>query len=119
MNSSKHEYISEQKEVCKKAKLNFVETDMELIAGVSETLFTSTQPVHGLRHPIEKGTCGWYLWSGEYSSADDFFKPYHAKHLLERKPEIIKYLGLEPGGRFLFDDNGYEDIWFDESLLTT
>lgn len=32
-------------------------------------------------------------------------------------PEIKKYLGLPPGWRFLIAP-GYEDIWFDEALLS-
>jgi len=117
MESEAQDYIKEQKSTCESANLNFVETDMELIAGVSKTLFTDQQPIHGLRHPIENGTCGWYLWSGEYSEAADFFEPHHAKHLFDKKPEVIKYLGLEPGSRFLIDNKGYEDLWFDKSLL--
>jgi hypothetical protein len=30
--------------------------------------------------------------------------------------EIVKYLGLAPGRRFLISQ-GHEDVWFDESLL--
>ncbi|WP_456236598.1 immunity protein Imm33 domain-containing protein [Chryseobacterium carnipullorum] len=31
---------------------------------------------------------------------------------------MIKYLGLPAGNRFLIDDKGFEDVWFDENLLT-
>jgi len=75
------------------------------------------EPIHGLRHAPEKGTTGWYIWTGEYSTAEDFFKPMHAGHLLQRRPDIIKYLGLQPGFRFLTDRKGHEDIWQDEQLL--
>ena len=40
-----------------------------------------------------------------------------AKHLLQIRPEIIKYLGLEVGFRFLADKDGYEDIWYDKKLI--
>ena len=42
----------------------------------------------------------------------------HVSHLIEMQSPIVKYLVLPPGWCFLFDDKGYEDVWFDESLLT-
>jgi len=61
---------------------------------------------------------GWYLWrGGEWSDADDFFASLHVEHVGEYLPRIEKYLELPPGHRFLIDDNGYEDVWFDASLL--
>ncbi len=74
-------------------------------------------PIHGLRHPVEGDTNGWYIWCGEYSEADDFFQPLHVEHLEECLPEVLKLLPLPPGYRFVIDKDGYEDIWFDESLL--
>jgi len=73
-------------------------------------------PVHGLRHPENGHTNGWFIWAGEYSEADDFFMALHETHLEEVCPMILKYLALPPGWRFLCDGK-YEDVWFDESLL--
>ena len=73
-------------------------------------------PINGIRHNQESGTTGWYLWTGEYSSEADFFQPLHAKHLDEKCPQVLKYLGLSPGWRFLIANN-HEDVWFDECLL--
>ena len=42
---------------------------------------------------------------------------YHVSHLRARCPEVEKYLGLGPGWRFIFDET-YEDVWFDELLLS-
>ncbi|MEZ4985649.1 MAG: hypothetical protein R2795_11540 [Saprospiraceae bacterium] len=77
----------------------------------------SLYPVHGLRHNTESGTTGWYIWAGEHSEEPDFFKPLHTWHLETWRPEVLKYLALPPGYRFLLGHEGYEDIWFDESLL--
>lgn len=74
-------------------------------------------PINGLRHPPEGDTTGWYIWAGEeLSTATDFFVPLHVVHLDEWCPGAIPYLGLPPGWRFLIAD-GYEDVWFDPSLL--
>jgi hypothetical protein len=74
------------------------------------------QPIHGLRHRPEGTSNGWYIWAGEYSAAPDFFSPLHAAHLIEKAPEVVNYLGLPAGCRFLLAD-GHEDVWFDASLL--
>ena len=75
-------------------------------------------PINGLRHPPEKETNGWYIWCGdEFSNDDDFFSPLHVEHLKDYLPEVIEYLNLPPGYRFLIDGKNWEDVWFDEELL--
>jgi hypothetical protein len=85
--------------------------------GISLNVKNGLQPINGLRHPPEGDTTGWYIWAGEdFSDDPDFFVPLHVKHLNEWCPEIVKYLGLPPGWRFLIA-NDYEDVWEDPSLL--
>ena len=88
--------------------------DKDLKVGISTDL--NSEPLNGLRHNSEDGTTGWFIWSGEYEERDDFFKPIHAEHLLEKKPEVIKYLGLDVGFRFLIGKENYEDVWFDKKI---
>lgn len=112
-----NKYIEEQKNICEKYNQDFFATDWNLKIGISDHFNNGEMPVNGLRHFAEENTSGWYVWAGEYSEADDFFKPIHIFHLLEIFPDIIKYLALPPGNRFLIDDKGHEDVWFDENLL--
>ena len=107
-------YIESQKEICKKYGSKWNPINKESIIGCSDNL--DKEPINGLRHPIEKNTTGWYIWSGEFLEKNDFFKPICAEHLLQRRPEIIKYLGLDIGFRFLADKKGYEDVWFDKEI---
>ena len=114
-----YEFVLKQKEVCKKYKAEYLASPFSKLVGVSvETFSDFNMPINGFRHPIQaKHSANWYIWAGEqYSVADDFFKPMHISHLLELCPKVIKYLGLAPGWRFLFD-NEYEDVWYDEGLL--
>jgi hypothetical protein len=33
-------------------------------------------------------------------------------------PLVVDFLDLPPGYRFVIDDNGYKDVWFDAAILT-
>lgn len=90
--------------------------DPHIKIGVSVSALHGEWPLNGLRHQPEGDTNGWYIWSGEFSDAADFFLPLHTKHVDERIPAILPYLALPPGWRFLLAP-GYEDIWEDRSLL--
>lgn len=106
-----------QEDLCKKYQAGFDKPAAESMVGVADNLRNSA-PIHGLRHSTTATTTGWYIWAGEYSDHKDFFKPMHLKHVIEMYPELVPYLGLPPGWRFLIDpSNGYEDVWRDNSLI--
>lgn len=108
--------MDSQEWICKKFGVPFLPPDLDLKIGISEWALQSRKPFHGLRHPMEKDTLGWYFWSGEFEERDDFFRPLHAVHLIESHPWLLQYLALPPGWRLLIAE-GYEDIWYDEKLL--
>jgi hypothetical protein len=105
-----------QAEVCSRFGAPFVESHGNLKLGLGKNFDPSRYPIHGLRHPPEGDTTGWYIWTGECSDAPDFFEPHHTYHMHAQSPDIVKYLGLAPGWRFLVARN-YEDVWYDEDLL--
>ncbi len=111
--------IQDQKAICKKLKVEWTPVDINSLIAFNDSLLSATNPINGLRHPKHGKTDGWYLWSGEEinQSDNDFFKALHVKHLLDKRPIVLKYLGLPAGWRFQIDENGYEDIWFNKSLL--
>ena len=112
-----HLIVDQQIEVCRRFGAEYQPLDLDLKLGVSRNFFSGAAPSNGLRHLSKKGTCGWYLWaSEEFSEAEDFFQPLHVRHLIERQSEVIKYLGLPKGWRFIIAGD-YEDVWFDENLL--
>ena len=75
----------------------------EVKIGVSENVrSTDVLPLNGLRHSAEAGTSGWFIWRGEeLETAHDFFVPLHVEHLDTWCLEVIPYLALPPGWRFL------------------
>ncbi len=110
-----YKIVEDQHNICSRFEVPFCLADPGLMAGISKNFGDTGLPMHGLRHPLE-GTTGWFLWSGEFSEADDFFQTMHLFHLYESQSPAIPYLGLPPGWRFLLAPD-YEDVWFDESLL--
>ncbi|OON65300.1 hypothetical protein [Hymenobacter sp. CRA2] len=109
-------FVEAQQQVCAAFDVEWKPFGFDAIVGVSRNL-GQVPPTHGLRLVSEQDGVEWFLWSGEYTDADDFFEPVHASHLIERAPKVIRYLALSSGFRFLIDDAGYEDVWFDEALL--
>jgi hypothetical protein len=108
---------SVQRDLCLKFGATYVPSDNTLKIGISKNFNARQFPINGLRHPPQGDTTGWYIWSGEeFSTEPDFFVPLHTVHLNDRCPEILKFLGLGPGWRFLFAP-GHEDVWFDAALL--
>jgi hypothetical protein len=106
----------EQQSLCKRYSARFMPVNEILKVGISEGALRGDFPLHGLRHPPESGTTGWFIWSGDYSGHEDFFQPLLAYHLACDCPAALPYLGLSPGWRFLVGPE-YEDVWFDSTLL--
>lgn len=106
-----------QQAVCRKYGTTFVEAPLNSRVGVARNVKRGLVPINGLRHRPDGDMTGWFIWTGEQMSDDpDFFHAIHVAHLEEERPEIVKFLGLPPGWRFL-KAGDYEDAWFDEELL--
>ncbi|SRR6266852_576862 len=103
--------------VCRKYRADPLDAPDDFKAGVAANVKIDISPINGLRHPPVGDTTGWYIWAGQVLSDDpDFFAPVHIRHLSELRPDVLRYLALPPGWRFLIA-GGYEDVWFDASLL--
>ena len=104
-----------QREICDRFSVPYLPPATSLKVGIGGRVGVDW-PLHGLRHPPEGDTSGWYIWTGDYSPASDFFKPLHIAHLADLAPAVLPYLGLAPGWRFLIAPD-HEDVWEDDSLL--
>ena len=106
-----------QKTVCEEFLSIYVPSPPALKVGISLNVRDNLSIINGLRHLPEGDSSGWFIWAGEnYSTNDDFFVPLHIEHLCEWSPQVLKFLGLAPGWRFLISE-GYQDVWFDQALL--
>jgi hypothetical protein len=111
------EISTQQREIFSRFGAEYEPLDLDLVLAISKNFLSGVLPLNGLRHPREGHVCGLYLWAGEeWSDALDFFEVWRVNHLVERRPDIAKYLRLAPGWRFLLAGD-YEDVWFDPKLL--
>ena len=110
------EFLNLQKTYCIESGYECVPADFYSKVGFAlQTM--GREPINGLRHPPDGGTNGWYIWCGQsYSTEPDFFSPLHTIHLNEYCPQIMKFLGLPPGFRFMLAAD-WIDVWFDAKLL--
>ena len=94
-----------QRDYCESQNVQYLPAYKDSNASVA----LSTQgllPINGLRHPPEGAHSGWFLWGGEELSADpNFFSNIHTHHLTVLRPEVLDFLGLPPGYRFLLARN--------------
>ncbi|MEZ0296062.1 MAG: hypothetical protein ACAI35_06365 [Candidatus Methylacidiphilales bacterium] len=103
-----------QREVCKKFGSVWVPARAYEKIGIAlQTL--QLVPIHGVRVFPKQGVTGWYIWAGDYSADADFYQPLHTCHIDDHCPWVTKYLGLEPGFRFMIDREGFEDVWKEEA----
>ena len=77
-------------------------------------------PINGMRILAMSGSSGWYVYGGaEAGTNDDFYSPLCVRHMAKHCEIVIPYLWLPAGWRFQIDTDDYEDVWYDESLLTS
>lgn len=108
---------NEQAAKCQQYGAGYFPASDFMKVGITKNVQEKIWPINGLRHPPSGDTTGWYIWAGEELSSDaNFFHPLHVEHLSSWCPEVLPYLGLPPGYRFLITPD-YEDVWYDPSLL--
>lgn len=71
------------------------------------------RPVRLYRDTPTPGHSGWFIQSDRFTGAADQLRKEHLYHLVARRRELVKYLGLRPGWRVDLTDD--ERVWFEES----
>lgn len=108
-----HEQISDrQQRICDKYSLP-AQPPEDMVALAIGSLDQS--PIYGTRIVLpENGTISWFIHCGEHDDASGFYQALHASHLPEMLPQVVDYLALPSGAKFILDREGYEDVWLEE-----
>ncbi|WP_180008107.1 MULTISPECIES: hypothetical protein [unclassified Acinetobacter] len=104
------ELIAEQKLLCEEVGSTYVEVQGDdVIAVAVHTL--NKDPIVGIRKPAEGDeNVSWYIYGGELEGADNF-ETMTVRKLQDVVPEVLPYLALDIGYRFMIDADDYEDVW--------
>ncbi len=109
------EVVSEQEIICKKFHVQplfpLFNQKIVISVGVYEGL-----DVEAVRYPSPDHMTGWWLTTELYNGNTDSLNVVHYYHLAFSRPDIIKYLALPFGYRFIKDKE--YDIWFDDNVLS-
>lgn len=110
-NSALAELIAEQKLLCEEFGSAYVEVSGDdVIAIAVKTL--NKDPLVGIRKKAEtEENISWYIYGGELEEGTDDFETMTVRQLQEIAPDVLPYLALETGYRFMIDGDDYEDVW--------
>src|SRR5690606_25720331 len=105
------ELIAEQKLLCEEVGSTYIEVSGDdVIAVAVHTL--NQDPIVGIRKTPDPSTrVSWYIYAGEEVSSDADFEILTVRELQDIAPEVLPYLALEQGFRFMIDADDYEDVW--------
>ena len=105
------ELIAEQKLLCEEFGSTYIEVNGDDVVAVAvHTL--NQDPIVGIRRIAETAeNVSWYIYGGELPEGDDFFETMSIKKLQDIIPEVLPYLALDVGYRFMIDGDDYEDVW--------
>lgn len=74
------------------------------------------EPVEGVRYEAPDHMSGWYLTTDLYNDDINTLKQIGLPDLALKRPELVKFLALDYGFRFVTDTKN-EEVWFDEETL--
>ena len=105
-------YFREQMEVAAQTDATFHPPAADLRFAYDDGVFAGL-PVELFRRPqMNESHSGWIILSDRWSGDVKELKNEHLYHLPVRRPELVRYLGLEVGWHI--DLRGGERIWFEQ-----
>lgn len=112
MSLQKKEITDEQLEICKKFDVQPLSVLNKQMIVISEGVFEG-DPVEGVRYPSPQHMSGWWITTDKFNGDSNTLRTEHVYHLLETRPELVKFLALPFGFRF---KSNVEEVWFDQKV---
>lgn len=81
---------------------------------VSKEIYEGSE-VNGVRYESPSHMSGWYLTSNEYNGDIKTLVVDHLYHILNERPDLVKFLALPVGYRF-YKEKQTEMVWLDETI---
>ncbi|MDD2940060.1 MAG: hypothetical protein PHW49_04905 [Acinetobacter harbinensis] len=108
------ELISEQKLLCEEFESSYIKVSGDDVVAVAVNTLNQ-EPIVGIRKkPEPEENVAWFIYGGEMGEGEDFFETMTVRELQDILPEVLPYLALAEGFRFMIDREDYEDVWKEE-----
>ena len=108
------ELISEQKLLCEEFESSYIKVSGDDVVAVAVNTLNQ-EPIVGIRKkPEAEENVAWFIYGGEMGKGEDFFETMTVRELQDILPEVLPYLALAEGFRFMIDREDYEDVWKEE-----
>jgi hypothetical protein len=104
------EFWRDQHDVCLKAGSPFEPPRPDQLVAISPDLAT-TPEIEGARYDLGSNKSGWIITSQGFSGPVQSLLQEHLIHIIQSRREVIRYLALSTGYRFVAD--GQSRVWFD------
>ena len=105
------ELIAEQKLLCEEFGSRYVEVSGDDVIAVAVHSLQQ-DPIVGLRNrPEIHDNVSWFIYGGELAEGQDAFETMTVREAQDILPQILPYLALDIGFRFMIDGDDYEDVW--------
>lgn len=104
--------VRQQEEICWQQNLIPLFPDFNQSVVISDGVYEG-KDIEGIRYDSPQDESGWYLITDDYNDDIKSLKMVHFYHVAFSRPDILKYLALPFGRRFLME-NGNVKIYKDE-----
>lgn len=94
--------IRQQSEICWQQNLNPLFPNFNQSVVISDGVYEG-KDIEGIRYDSPQNESGWYLITDDYNDDIKSLKVVHFYHVAFARPDILKYLALPFGYRFLMN----------------
>jgi hypothetical protein len=102
-----------QSTLCRRMGCEFAPVRADRFAAYTDASMSS-EAIHGAHYPSPEHNSGWYFATREYDAAKDQLIVDRLYNVIDKRPELIAYLGLPVGWRF---DSPEAKVFFDREIL--
>lgn len=96
--------VRQQSEICWKNNLIPVFPNFNQSVVISDGVYEG-KDIEGIRYDSPQNESGWYLITDDYNDDINSLKVVHFYHVAFARPDILKFLALPFGHRFLMKNN--------------
>ncbi|AZA80219.1 hypothetical protein EG359_10380 [Chryseobacterium joostei] len=99
--------IRNQSEICSHYGLSIIFPNFNQMVVISQGVYEG-KDIEGIRYESPEHMSGWWLITDDYNDNIESLMTVHYHHIAFSRPDILKYLALPFGYRFLIENDEVE-----------